>query len=307
MNALISIVVPVFNEASIIRNNLFAILEAAKGEGYVLELVVVDDGSRDNTADEIHAAAKDDARIRPLVFTRNFGKEAAILAGVTEARGEAVIVIDADLQHPPGLVPKMVSLWKQGFPIVEAIKSDRGDEAMANGLSAKVFYWLFERFAGLDIRGHSDYKLLDRAVVQTYIALPEKHRFFRGLINWTGFASATIPFDVPPRESGESRWSKGKLLRYAINNITSFSSLPLRLVTWLGAFTLILGFIVGGISLTQKLDGKAVDGFTTVNLLIILIGGVLMLSLGIIGHYLSHLYDEIKARPSYIINHHKKP
>lgn len=307
MTTLISLVVPVYNEQAIIFNNLAAILKAAEGSGYSLELIAVDDGSRDDSAAEINRAAETDSRIRLVSFTRNFGKEAAIQAGLAEAAGDAVVVLDGDLQHPPSLIPQMVAFWQQGLYVVEAVKSDRGNEAMHDGLFARAFYSLFHRFAGLDIEGQSDFKLLDRLVVDAYLAFPEKHRFFRGLIGWAKYPSAQIPFSVPERAGGGAgRWNKLKLLRYAINNITSFSSLPLKLVSWVGMVTLAFGAIIGLNSIVQKLEGKALDGFTTVNLLIIIIGGAILVSLGIIGHYLARLYDEVKGRPTYIVKPSKK-
>ncbi len=307
MTHLISLVIPVYNEEAIIFDNLATILKAAEGDDYTLELLAVDDGSGDASAAEISRAADADARIRLVSFTRNFGKEAAILAGLAEAKGEAVVVLDGDLQHPPALIPQMVRLWRQGLYVVEAMKADRGNEALHDGLFARAFYALFRRFAGLDLNGHSDFKLLDRAVVDAYLAFPERNRFFRGIIGWAKYPSAQIPFAVPQRAGGGGgQWNKLKLLRYAINNITSFSSLPLKLVSYVGTLTLLFGAVIGVLSLVQKFEGKALDGFTTVNLLIIIIGGAILLSLGIIGHYLARLYDEVKGRPSYIIKPARK-
>lgn len=303
---LISLVVPVFNEGQIARANLAAILKAAAGDWYTLELIAVDDGSVDNTADEIAQAAQQDERIRPISFTRNFGKEAAILAGLAHAQGDAAIVLDGDLQHPPQLIPDMLALWRQGLYVVEAVKQDRGDETLSQGLLASTFYGVFQRFANLDLRGHSDFKLLDREVIDAYLALPERHRFFRAMIGWAHYPSAQIPFDVAERNGGQTHWGKLSLLRYAINNITSFSSLPLKLVSYLGLVTLIFGGVIGVTSLVQKFNGKALDGFTTVNLLIVVMGSAILLSLGIIGHYLARLYDEIKGRPPYVIKPPKR-
>lgn len=296
---LISIVVPIFNEGKFIRSHLRTILKNAEMENVSLQLIAVDDGSCDNTAAEIEQAAKEDPRISSIMFTRNFGKEAAILAGLLESKGEAVIVIDADLQHPPELIPKMISLWQQGFPIVEAVKLKRGKEDVMSWLCAKVFYWLFHYLVGVNLNGQCDYKLLDRSAVNAYVALPEKHRFFRGLIDWLGYPSARLPFEVLPRKDHNGRWSKIKLIKYAINNLTSFSTLPLRIVTWLGLLTLILS-ICGGISLIHKWQDEGLNGFPTVDLLIIITGSVMMISLGIIGHYLTHIYHELKARPPYV-------
>ncbi len=319
--SLVSIIVPVYNENSTIVSSLQAILAAATssctGDGHglagrsrleratpanCLELIAVDDGSVDDSTAEILRAAALDRRIRLLTFTRNFGKEAAIHAGLAHARGDAVIVLDGDLQHPPQLIPKMLSLWRQGWLVVDAVKQDRGNETLAARLSARLFYAVLRGLAGLDLQGHSDFKLLDRVVVDAYLAFPEQGRFFRGLIHWTHYPSAQIPFSVPKRAGGGgSHWSRLKLLRYAINNITSFSSLPLRLVSLLGGVTLFIGGVIGVISLLQKLNGQAIGGFTTVILLLVIIGGAILLGLGIIGHYVARLYDEVKRRPTYVI------
>lgn len=299
---LISLVVPVYNEEKAIFHNLAAILREAAVAAYDWELIAVDDGSRDGSSAEILRAAAADSRIRLVALTRNFGKEAAIHAGLSEARGEAVIVLDADLQHPPSLVPAMLDFWRKGLFVVEGVKTDRGGEARHSSFLAWGFYRLFQRFSGFDIAGHSDFKLLDRAVVDTYLGFPEKQRFFRGLIGWADYPSAQIPFAVPERAGGEaSRWNKLRLVRYAINNITSFSSLPLKLVSVLGVVTLSLGAVIAVMSLLQKFRGEAIDGFTTVNLLIVIIGGATLTSLGIIGHYLARLYDEVKGRPAYLV------
>lgn len=303
MSVSVSLVIPAHNEGESIHANLGAILGAAgtAGDDIVFEAIVVDDGSNDMTAAEVQRFAKTDDRVRLLSFTRNFGKEAAILAGLEHAGGAAVIVMDADLQHPPELIPRMLELWRQGFPVVEAIKQERGAESLGSRFGATLFYTLFQHFSGFDLAGRSDYKLLDRRVVDSCCALPEKRRFFRGLVAWLGYPMAQIPFVVPPRQGGSSRWGALKLLRYAIDNLTAFSAMPLHLVSWLGAGMLLLGLVIGTTSLYQKWRGEALDGFTTVILLIVIASGVLMISLGVIGHYLGRIYDELKSRPAYII------
>jgi len=305
---LISIVVPVFNEASSVAQNLKSILVAAATPGHDFELIVVNDGSTDETLHVLDRLAEEDARIKPLHFTRNFGKESAIFAGLSFVRGAAAVTIDADLQHPPQLIPRMIQLWSQGIPVVSAVKSLRGPESPFSRLHAAAFYQLFRILAGIDMAGQSDFKLLDRVVVDTLLEFPEKKKFFRGLVDWCGYEHAQIPFDVAEREGGSSRWGFVRLARYAINNITSFSSAPLKIISVLGLLTLIVGVVFGSISVFQKINGVAVDGFTTVNLLIIFSSGAIMMSLGVIGHYLAKIHDEIKARPVYLIKPtHKAP
>lgn len=301
MTSIITLVVPVYNEARNIRANLAAILQQAASSDYSIELIPVDDGSADASASEIASAAAADSRIRPLYLTRNFGKEAAMQAGLKAATGNAVVILDSDLQHPPSLIPEMVRHWRNGILIVEAIKAERGDESRASGLFAAGFYWLFRHLAGMDLRDHSDFKLLDRVVVDYYSALPERRRFLRGLIHWTGYPAVRIPFIVAERAGGASSWSRLKLMRYALDNLTSFTSLPLYLISVMGALTLGFGLLMGVITIYQKWQNQALDGFTTVNLLIIIMSAALMISQGIIGHYLARIYDEIKQRPGYLL------
>lgn len=298
---MLSIIVPAYNEAATILGSLEAILLESDALDMPVELLLVDDGSRDTTAALVSSLAKADGRVRLLGFTRNFGKEAAIAAGLDHARGDVVIVMDADLQHPPELIPCMIERWRQGFAVVEAIKRTRGDTSLASNVSARLFYWLFKRFAGLDLAIQSDYKLLDRSVVERLRAMPERRRFFRGLVAWLGYPAATLPFDVPPRPGGETSWGRLRLMRYAIDNITGFSILPLALIAWIGALMLMVGLVTGGVALYQKFSGTALDGFTTVIILVILASGALMVSLGIVGIYLARIYEEIKGRPAYIL------
>lgn len=307
MSTLVSIIVPVFNEESIIQQSLEVILNAAKFDEVQIELIVIDDGSSDATLMQVELAMLKSDCISLISFTRNFGKEAAIEAGLAHAQGQAAIIIDCDLQHPPELIPEMIRLWKNGLLVVHAIKNERAKESVMHQIFVGTFYTLFRQLSGLDLKGYSDFKLVDRRVIDVYLALPEKQRFFRGLISWANFPSALLPFNVKERADGSiGKWSQWSLFRYAVNNITGFSSLPLKLVTYLGVITLLFGAIIGINSLLQKIQGEAVDGFTTVNLLIIVMGGSILISLGVIGHYLAKLYDEIKARPNYLINEKKK-
>ena len=306
---LISLVVPIYNEGSRVADNLKLIIDAANGTGHNLELLAIDDGSEDASCREIEKLAQQDSRVRLMSFTRNFGKEAAIYAGLKLAKGDAIVVLDADLQHPPRLIPSMIRAWEEGAYIVEAVKQERNDSSRLDRWFAKGFYWLYHALSGFDLRNHSDFKLLDRQIVEIYLALPERYRFFRGLVSWLGIDSETIPFKVEERRGSTSRWSKVKLLRYATNNITAFSTIPLLIITWLGCLTLGTGVVLALITVWQKLAGVSEAGFTTVNLLLIVMGGAVMTSLGIIGHYTGRIYQETKARPVYILKpiRRKKP
>ncbi len=299
----ITLIVPIYNEANVIASNLQQILAAAQpaDANYRVSLMLIDDGSTDDTAQVLTQFCTQHPPARQLRFTRNFGKEAAIQAGIEHAEGDAVIVMDSDLQHPPQLIPNMIALWQGGASVVEACKTHRGQETWASKLMATLFYRAFLDLAGLDLRGQSDFKLLDRQVVLQYRQIKEKQRFFRGLVHWMNYPCARIPFEVPERAGGQSGWSVWQLFRYAIRSITAFSALPLHFVSWMGVLSLLVGLVFGVIAILQKINGKALDGFTTVILLLIFFSGMLMLSLGIIGHYLARIHDEVKQRPNYVL------
>jgi dolichol-phosphate mannosyltransferase len=299
----VTVVLPVYNEGAALRANVHAILgHLAFVEDVQTRVLIVDDGSTDDTPAIAERLCRERPDISLLTFNRNFGKEAAIDAGLDHLDSDAVIVMDSDLQHPPEIILQMVSLWRSGIDLVEAYKVSRGPESALSRASASGFYLLFRCLAGLDLRNQSDYKLLDRKVVLAYRELPERRRFFRGLIAWMAFPSARIPYEVSERTNGVSRWSRWRLFRYSLDAVTAFSSAPLHLVTLLGALTFVISLVFGSISLYQKLTGQAVGGFTTVILLLLIIGSILMVSLGLVGTYVARIYEEVKRRPSYVIN-----
>ncbi|MBW7454897.1 glycosyltransferase, partial [Paenibacillus sepulcri] len=214
----------------------------------------------------------------------------------------AVIVMDGDLQHPPELIPQMVRLWREeGFEVIECVKENRGEEAAGKKLGAQVFYGLLSYLSGYKLQGASDFKLLDAKVVESWREMPERVTFFRGMTAWLGYKRTTISFSVPAREEGASRWNLFNLIKLAVQAIVSFSTIPLRLVSIIGALFLVGSIALGINTLVQKLQGTAVTGFTTVILLLLLIGSFLMISLGIIGEYIAAIYHEVKGRPRYLI------
>ena len=299
---MLSVVLPSYNEEKMIpiaAERLGKILTDAKID---YELLFVDDGSRDRTWEEIRRCAKEDRHVVGVHFSRNFGKESAMFAGLEQAKGDCVVVMDCDLQHPPEKIVEMFRLWEEGYEVVEGIKEDRGEESAMHRFASNSFYSLISRATGMDMGASSDFKLLDRKVVDTLNALPERNVFFRALSFWVGFKKAEVRYRVQERTEGESKWSTKSLIKYAVTNITSFSSAPLHIVTVMGVVTLIVAVVFGVISLVQKIMGIAQPGFTTVILLLLLIGSFLMISLGIIGYYLARIYDEIKGRPRYIIS-----
>lgn len=299
---MLSVVVPVYNEENQIENTISAICDAVQGITDQLQLIVVDDGSCDNTWQVLKEVADKVIGLEAVRFSRNFGKEAAIMAGLSRASGDACIVMDSDLQHPPQLIPEMIGLWKKGFEVVEAVKEDRGRESSYSRLGASLFYKIMHRLSGFDLENASDFKLLDKKVVQALLQMPEKETFFRGLSAWVGYTRAEVYFKVPERKTGKSRWSPLKLIRLAINAFTSFSSLPLQFVTFIGVLFLIGSVVLGIQTLLMKLRGLAIGGFTTVILLLLIIGSCLMISLGMIGMYIARIYNEVKARPRFIIS-----
>ena len=300
--ALLSIVLPAYNEEQNIANTARVLSRVLEESGIKYELVFVSDGSRDNTFSGIQKAAEGNRRIKGAEFSRNFGKEAAIFAGLGMASGNAVVVMDCDLQHPPEVIPQMWKLWQEGAEVVEGIKLSRGREGLAHKLSAGLFYKIMSRLINMDMNASSDYKLLDRKVVDVLMTLPERNTFFRALSFWVGFRTESVYYEVQERQFGESKWSFISLMKYAVTNATSFSTLPLQLVTVMGVVSILFSIVLFVQTLIRYLSGTAVEGFTTVILLLLIIGGFLMLSLGIIGHYIARIYEEVKGRPKYIIS-----
>ena len=300
-NDLLSIILPACNEQDNIQNAFLTISRILKGNAIPFEIIFVDDGSSDSTYAHIQALSAQYREAKGLSFSKNFGKEAAIFAGLEASRGACCLVMDCDLQHPPALIPEMYRLWKDGFEVVEGVKASRGKENPLHTLCAKGFYHLISSATGIDMSRASDFKLLDRRAVDALLILPERTPFFRALSSWIGFKTASVPFEVQERAAGTSKWSLWSLVKYAIRNITSFSGAPMQLVTLLGWIMLLAYVVLGVQSLYRYFSGTALEGFTTVILLQLIIGSALMISLGIIGHYISRIYDEIKARPRYII------
>ena len=302
---MLSVILPSYNEEKMIAvaaETLAGILDTVK---IPFELLFVNDGSKDGTWNEICRAREKDSRVCGVCFSRNFGKEAAMFAGLEKARGDCCVVLDCDLQHPPEKIVEMYRLWEQGYEVVEGIKHDRGEETGLHRFAANTFYGIISKATGIDMASSSDFKLLDRKVVDTLNAMPERNVFFRALSFWVGFKKAEVTYDVRERTAGESKWSTRSLIRYAITNIGSFSSAPLHLITILGFITLAISIVFSIVALVQQLAGTALGGFTTVIILLLFLGSIMMISLGIIGYYIARIYEEIKGRPRYIIEEYR--
>lgn len=298
---MLSVVIPAYNEGHMILTAADAIGKVLSEAQIPHELLFVDDGSRDDTWDYIRQAATDHPTVRGLSFSRNFGKEAAVFAGLEGAKGDCVAVIDCDLQHPCEKLVDMYRLWEQGWEVINGVKVSRGKESAAHGFAAKCFYKLMSGAVKLDMSRASDFKLMDRKVVDALLGLTEHKTFFRALVGWVGFKTTEVEFSVAERTEGATHWSTLSLIRYAVSNITSFSAAPMQAVTVLGVITLAMAVILGIQTLVHWATGTAADGFTTVILLLLLIGSILMISLGIIGYYIAQIFAELKGRPRYLV------
>lgn len=300
---LLSVVVPAFNEEAGIQTMLRMLAEILDSLACRYEILVVDDGSHDLTFKRAAELSNSGLPVRAIRLSRNFGKEAALLAGLQSAAGDAVITIDADLQHPPALIPDMVGAWEHGAKIVHGVKRRRGDEHWWTAARAYVINKLITSLGGIDVQNSSDFKLLDRAAVDILAgSLPERGRFYRGLVSWVGFSQTTLEFDVAERQQGQSGWSVRSLLALSLTALVSFTSAPLRVVSILGVLTFILGAAVGSDAFVSWYRGEAVSGFATITITLLLIGSFIMISLGVIGEYIAKIYDETKQRPAFIID-----
>lgn len=298
----LSVVLPAYNEELMLEKTEQTLALLLKQENIDYELVFVDDGSKDKTWSLIEMLSQKNNRVVGVHFSRNFGKEAAVFAGLAQASGECVAVMDCDLQHPPKTLVEMYRLWEQGYEIVEGVKHSRGKESLLHKASAGTFYKIMSKAVKIDMSRASDFKLMDRRAVEALLNMEEKQAFFRALSSWIGYKSTVVEFDVQEREAGESKWSTKSLIKYALTNITSFSSAPLQFVSGMGVVFFVIAVVLGIQTLVRYLAGNAVEGFTTVILLLLIIGSVIMISLGIMGYYMAKIYEEVKGRPRYIVS-----
>lgn len=300
--SLLSVVLPSYNEEEMLSVTARRLSSLLREEKIEYQLIFVDDGSRDGTWDKIREVAGQDPNITGVRFSRNFGKEAAVFAGLACSKGDCTAVMDCDLQHPPETLVSMYRLWEEGYEVIEGIKKDRGQESIGHRASARMFYKIMSVSTGMDMSKASDFKLMDKKVVEALLNMPERNTFFRAMSSWIGFKSTSVEFDVGERRAGRSKWSTESLIRYAVNSIAAYSSLPMQMVTGAGVFSLLLTLVLGVQTIVKYCTGHAVEGFTTVILLILILGSIVMISLGIIGYYISQIYEEVKARPRYIIS-----
>jgi polyisoprenyl-phosphate glycosyltransferase len=305
---LVSVVIPLYKEGSHLGAFLSDLKSALGQTRHPFEIVLVDDGSPDDTWERIKDEARTLSNLRAVRLSRNFGKELALCAGLERARGDAVVVMDGDGQHPPSLLPLMIEKWQtSGADIVQAVKIKRGRESVSSKLGAVLFYLILNKLSGFELKGASDYKLMNRKAVNAWLAMRERNVFFRGMTAWMGFNTVQVPFEVATRRAGKSGWSYFKRWKLALVGITTFSSFPLHLVTFAGVIFFLFAVGLGIQTLYLKLAGRAFTGFATVILLELIIGSLLMISLGIIGEYLARIYEEVKGRPRYLVTEAIEP
>jgi glycosyltransferase involved in cell wall biosynthesis len=312
-NKLITLIIPCFNEAATLPRLVAALKSMQKQlpAAMELELLLIDDGSKDNTAGIAHQLAADNNKLgkwQILEFSRNFGKEAAMLAGLDHCHGDACIMLDADLQDPPELIPQLIINWQNGYAVVNAVRSQRQGDGWLKQISAHWFYRLFKTASHLDVRvDSSDYRLLDRCVIDAICGCRERVRFSKGFIAWAGFQQTDIFYQRPTRKSGKSAWSIWRLWNYALDGIFNFSTAPLRIWTYLGSIVALAAvaytiFII----LWTILGGHTVEGYASIVALLTFLGGIQMMGLGLLGEYIGRIYLEAKQRPSYLIKNHMR-
>lgn len=299
----LSVVVPVFNEADNIAPLLERLTPVLDGLGLPWEAIFIDDGSRDATLARVRAAHDADPRIRALAFSRNFGKEIAIAAGLDHAAGDAVILMDADLQHPPETIPALVAAWREGFAMVYAQRTDRaGETAVKRGLT-RLFYRLFGAFGETELpEGAGDFRLIDRRGVEALRAMGERARFSKGLYAWIGYKGTGVPYEVGERLHGDTKWSFRKLFRFAFDGITSFSTLPLKIATYTGVTVSVVALVTALVfAVRTLLYGTDVPGFPSLIVSVMFFSGIQLVFLGVIGEYVGRIFAEVKRRPLYLV------
>jgi len=299
----LSIVVPVYNESLNVGHFFDRLLPVLSSLPMSWEIVCVNDGSRDDTLDRLIEAHQGEPRIKVIDLSRNFGKEPALSAGLTAAKGDAVIPIDADLQHPPELIPQLLQKWQEGYDVVYAVRRQRTGQSLVSRLQARAFYWLFEKLSDVPLpREVGDFRLLDRKVVDVINAMPERTRFMKGIFAWVGFRQIGIPYEQEERLYGTSKWGGMKLLSFAFDGLIAFSDYPLRIWAVVGSVISGFAFFYIVVRLIKTLVyGIDVPGYESIIVIMLFLGGVQLITLGIIGHYLGRVFNEVKGRPLFIV------
>ena len=299
---LFSVVVPVYNEEACVSEMVSRLKSVFGAANKRWELIFVDDGSGDQTLARVRELARNDEHVQYLSFSRNFGHQLALTAGIDNAYGDAVITLDGDLQHPPELIPTLIERWMQGYDVVYTVRvSNRGHPVKE--FVSKLYYWLLRKLTGVDVAsGGADFRLLDRKVADALRACRERNIFVRGLVPWLGFSRFAVPYDAAERFGGETKYVTRRMLRFALDGVLSFSIIPLRLIAWLGALTVSLGVLYGVYTLCMRLfTDHTASGWTSLMVVILVFSGTQLLSLGILSEYVGRIYEEVKQRPRYVV------
>jgi polyisoprenyl-phosphate glycosyltransferase len=298
--ALLSVVAPVYNEEELVEE--FVARATSAVADYEFELVLVNDGSSDRTAELLDRIAAADRRVRVIHLSRNFGHQAALTAGLEHAAGDVVAMIDADLQDPPELICDMVAQWSQGADVVYAVRRHREGETAFKLATASWFYKLFDRLAQVDLEPNAgDFRLLDRRALDALLTMTERSRFLRGMTVWVGFNQTAVSYQRDARHAGETKYTLRKMLRFSLDAIASFSHLPLQLSTYAGLLSAGIAFLAIPVVIALRIAGSYLPGFSSITIAILLLGGIQLIALGVIGEYVGRIYDEVKHRPLYIV------
>jgi polyisoprenyl-phosphate glycosyltransferase len=297
---LLSVVAPVYNEEATIEEFYGRVRDAL--EGLQFELVLVDDGSTDGSSDVLDRLAATDPRVRVVCLSRNFGHQTALTAGLDHARGNAVVMLDADLQDPPELITRMLDHWRAGCDVVYAVREQREGESRFKLSTARWFYRLFDKLAQVELQHNSgDFRLLDRQALDALLSMRERNRFLRGMTVWVGYTQAAVPYKRDPRHAGETKYTISRMVRFSLDAIASFSDRPLQLATLLGFIISTLAFIAIPVVVVLRISGSYLPGFGSVTIAVLLLGGIQLIAIGIIGEYVGRIYDEVKGRPLYLV------
>jgi glycosyltransferase involved in cell wall biosynthesis len=301
---MISVVAPVFNEAASLDTLHQRIREVMESLGESWELLLIDDGSKDGSRDQILMLAESDPHVRPIIFSRNFGHQIAVTAGLDHCLGQAAVIIDADLQDPPEVIPDLIEKWREGYEVVFAVRAERKGETWFKRVTASLFYRLIYRITDVDIPlDTGDFRLIDRKVIDALNQMKERHRFLRGMAAWVGFRQVGVPYTREPRFAGETKYTFGKMVGFALTAVTGFSYFPLQIATYLGFASAGISAVAIPVVIVLRLMGnQAFFGQASTLLAVLFLGGVQLISLGILGEYIGRVYDEAKGRPLYIVS-----
>jgi dolichol-phosphate mannosyltransferase len=305
---LLSIVAPVFNEEGTISEFRRRVAGAMGELGIAYELVLVDDGSEDRTPALLRQIAAGDGAVRVVTLSRNFGHQAALTAGLDHARGDVIVMLDSDLQDPPELIAELLERWREGADVVYAVRRQRKGEGRFKLATARGFYRAFSKLAQIDLEPNSgDYRLLDRRALDALGSMRERNRFLRGMTVWVGFTQTAVAYDRDPRHAGETKYTLRKMVRFAFDAISSFSHVPLQVATGLGFLFSLIAFLGMPVAIAFKATGQFVPGVTTVLFAVLLLGGIQLITVGIIGEYIGRIYEEVKQRPLYVLDEQRPP